>query len=69
MNGCAPSRRGCRRAVGSRPTPGFPRETTAAAQAVFAVAAERLDPGEVDKIIRHSPGALRTLWPVEAGGR
>jgi|OM-RGC.v1.022427029 uncharacterized protein (DUF2267 family) len=55
--------------VEGRLPPGFPRETIAAAQAVLAVAAKRLDPGEVDKIIRHSPGALRTLWPVEAGGR
>ncbi|MDP1736511.1 MAG: DUF2267 domain-containing protein [Caulobacter sp.] len=44
--------------------PSFPREPNGAAEAVFAVMAARLDPGEVAKLIQHLPTALRTLWPI-----
>ncbi len=39
-----------------------PEEATTA---VFAVLADRLDPGETDKIIRMAPEPLRRYWPVD----
>lgn len=44
----------------------FPATGLEAAEAVFGVLAERLDPGEVRKIMAHLPAPLRTLWPEPA---
>lgn len=45
--------------------PAFPREPNAAVSAVFGVMAERLDPGEVQKLVRYLPAPLRPYWPAE----
>lgn len=45
--------------------PGFPREGLGVVQAVFALMAERLDPGEIRKLLDYLPSPLRPLWPVE----
>jgi uncharacterized protein (DUF2267 family) len=42
--------------------PAFPREGMGATRAVFEVMAERLDPGEVDKLLAYLPASLRPLW-------
>ncbi|MDO8295875.1 MAG: DUF2267 domain-containing protein [Caulobacter sp.] len=52
-------------AVARRLPPDFPRAPDVITPAVFAVLAERLDPGETAKIVRHLPEPLRTLWPAE----
>jgi uncharacterized protein (DUF2267 family) len=51
-------------AVAVRLAPSFPREPNAVAEAVFAVLAARLDPGEVSKLIQHLPMPLRAAWPA-----
>lgn len=43
--------------------PNFPREPNAAVEAVFAVLEHRLDPGEVQKLLKYLPTPLRTYWP------
>lgn len=44
---------------------GFPCDALSATRAVFGVLADRLDPGEVDKLIRVLPSGLRSLWPKD----
>jgi uncharacterized protein (DUF2267 family) len=39
-----------------------------AVRAVFEVMANRLDPGEVEKLIKLFPDELRTLWPAARHG-
>ncbi|MGZ6015510.1 MAG: DUF2267 domain-containing protein [Phenylobacterium sp.] len=43
----------------------FPREGLGTARAVLQVLAERLDAGEVQKLIAYLPAALRPLWEPE----
>lgn len=43
----------------------FPCDARTMAVAVFAIMTERLDPGEVDKLIRYLPAALHVLWPED----
>ncbi|MDI1327729.1 MAG: DUF2267 domain-containing protein [Brevundimonas sp.] len=50
-------------AVAGQLPPSFPFSGLEAAEAVFAVLAERLDAGEVRKILVHLPEPLRGLWP------
>jgi uncharacterized protein (DUF2267 family) len=45
--------------------PDFPREGQGVVKAVFQVMAERLDRGEIDKLIGHLPAPLRPLWQAE----
>lgn len=52
-------------AVARRLPPDFQRGPEAAVIAVFAVLADRLDPGETDKLIRHLPEPLRRFWPAD----
>ena len=42
--------------------PAFPREGLGVARAVFEVMAERLEAGEVHKLIAYLPAPLRPLW-------
>ena len=42
--------------------PAFPREGMGATRAVFEVMGERLDAGEVAKLLSYLPGPLRPLW-------
>lgn len=51
--------------VADRLPPKFPREPNEAAEAVFAVLAERLDPGEVTKLAQYLPSRLRSLFPAQ----
>jgi len=51
--------------VAKRLPPGFDDSADAAVTAVFAVLADRLDPGETDRIIRLLPGSLGRYWPVD----
>lgn len=44
--------------------PSFPRRANEAAEAVFRVMVERLDPGESRKLVQRLPGPLKALWPV-----
>lgn len=41
----------------------FPRDALGVSTAVLEVMTDRLDPGEVDKLIRYLPAHLRALWP------
>ncbi|HWQ86819.1 DUF2267 domain-containing protein [Brevundimonas sp.] len=50
-------------AVAGRLPPSFPFSGLEASEAVFGVLAERLDAGEVRKILVHLPEPLRGLWP------
>lgn len=50
-------------AVAERLPPSFPSSGIEASEAVFGVLAERLDGGEVRKILVHLPEPLRGLWP------
>ncbi len=43
----------------------FPREGLGTAHAVLQVLAERLDAGEVQKLLAYLPAALRPLWEPE----
>jgi uncharacterized protein (DUF2267 family) len=43
----------------------FPREALGAARAVLQVLAERLDAGEVEKLLAYLPVSLRPLWEPE----
>jgi uncharacterized protein (DUF2267 family) len=52
-------------AVAERLPPSVPHEPATAVEVVFAVLADRLDPGETAKLMRHLPAALRVLWPIE----
>lgn len=45
--------------------PGFDLDALSTARAVFAVIAERIDPGESAKVVDHLPGPLKALWPAE----
>lgn len=45
--------------------PAFPREPEAVAKVVFREMADRLDPGETQKLVGHMPAPLRPLWPAE----
>ncbi|HRD28068.1 MAG TPA: DUF2267 domain-containing protein [Caulobacter sp.] len=54
-----------RDAVADRLPAGFPRSAEAITPAVFAVLADRIDPGETDKLRRHLPESLRALWPAD----
>jgi uncharacterized protein (DUF2267 family) len=49
--------------VADRLPPSFPFSGIEASEAVFGVLAERLDAGEVRKILAHLPEPLRRLWP------
>lgn len=51
--------------VARRFPPSFPREPNEAVNAVFRVMSDRLDPGEVRKLIQHLPTSLRSFWPTE----
>ena len=53
------------RAVAERLPAAFPREATGTVEAVFAMLAVRLDPGEVHKLTQYLPSRLRTFWPAE----
>ena len=44
--------------------PAFPRRGNEAAQAVFGVMADQLDPGECRKLLERLPRLLRALWPT-----
>ena len=46
--------------------PGFPRDPARTAEAVFQVLGAEIDPGEMAKVGRALPAALRKLWPVTA---
>lgn len=50
-------------AVAGRLPPSFPFSGLETSEAVFGVLAERLDAGEVRKILVHLPEPLRGLWP------
>lgn len=50
-------------AVAGRLPPSFPFSGIETSKAVFGVLAERLDGGEVRKILVHLPEPLRDLWP------
>lgn len=52
-------------AVAKRLPAEFGRPAEAAVTAVFAVVADRLDPGETDKLIRLSPEPMRRFWPAD----
>jgi uncharacterized protein (DUF2267 family) len=54
-----------RDAVAKQLPPTFGRSPEAVMTAVFAVLADRLDPGEADKIIRLLPEPLRDFWPAD----
>ena len=43
----------------------YPHDPTRTVEVVFAMLADRLDPGETSKLIRHLPPPLRVLWPVD----
>lgn len=45
--------------------PAFPRAADEVVRAVLSVVAERVDPGEVAKIVAHLPLPLHRFWPVE----
>jgi uncharacterized protein (DUF2267 family) len=45
--------------------PDFPREGQGVVKAVFQVMVERLDSGEIEKLIGHLPAPLRPLWRPE----
>ena len=45
----------------------FPRDAFAVSCAVLEVMSNRLDPGEIDKLIRYLPTQLRPLWPKDYG--
>lgn len=51
------------KAVAERLPPHFPREAPGVAEAVFRVMANRLDPGEIAKIVHQLPMPLRAMWP------
>jgi uncharacterized protein (DUF2267 family) len=55
-------------AVAGALPPSFPREPDAVVHAVFAVLADKLDPGEVDKLRRQLPSPLGVLWPPDYRG-
>jgi len=50
-------------AVAERLPPHFPREASGVVEAVLSVMANRLDPGQIAKIIHHLPSPLRAMWP------
>lgn len=50
-------------AVAGRLPSSFPHSGLEASEAVFGVLADRLDAGEVRKILVHLPEPLRALWP------
>jgi uncharacterized protein (DUF2267 family) len=52
------------RAVDERLAPDFPCEPQGVIEAVFAVMVDRLDSGEVAKIIHHLPKSLGGMWPA-----
>lgn len=56
-------------AVADRLPPSFPASGVEAAEAVFGVLGEHLDPGEGRKIVAHLPEPLRTLWPTRTAVR
>lgn len=56
-------------AVADRLPPSFPASGLEAAEAVFGVLGERLDAGEVRKIVAHLPEPLRALWPAPPAAR
>lgn len=51
-------------AVAAQLPPSFAFSGREATEAVFGVLSERLDGGEVRKIVRHLPEPLRVLWPA-----
>lgn len=53
-------------AVEGQLAPAFPRDGLGVAEAVFEVMVERLDAGEVDKLIAYLPAPLRPLWEPQA---
>ncbi len=52
--------------VAKHAPPGMAFDAEAAARAVFEVMWERVDPGEVSKLIRMFPPKLREFWPAIA---
>lgn len=54
-------------AVKDRLGDAFPRDPLSVSTAVLQVLADRLDPGEVDKLIHYLPAHLRPLWPKDYG--
>lgn len=51
--------------VAARLPPDFPRAADEVVVAVLSVLAERIDSGEVAKIVAHLPLPLHRFWPVE----
>lgn len=51
--------------VAAQLSPGFPRHSNEAIEAVFAALGAQLDPGEVRKLVLHLPVPLRAYWPFE----
>jgi uncharacterized protein (DUF2267 family) len=51
------------------PQQGAPVDPNMALRATFAVLWEKLDPGEIAKIVRLLPAELESLWPEEARRR
>jgi uncharacterized protein (DUF2267 family) len=51
--------------VARRFPPGFPRQGNEAAEAVFRAMGDKLDPGEMAKLVRHLPIPLRSFFPIE----
>ena len=47
--------------------PGFPRDPETVVRASFKTAYDRLDGGEVDKVVRHLPRHVRELWLDDIG--
>lgn len=52
-------------AVADRLPADFPRSAEVVTPAVFAMMADRLAPGETDKLQRYLPDSLRALWPAD----
>lgn len=49
--------------IEDRLPPAFPRDPRSVAEAVFAVLAAKVDPGQARKLLALLPPPLRTLWP------
>jgi uncharacterized protein (DUF2267 family) len=51
-------------AIGGHLPPAFPRQPNEVTEAVLAVAAEQLDPGEMAKLAHYLPARLRNVFPA-----
>ncbi|HEY2050415.1 MAG TPA: DUF2267 domain-containing protein [Caulobacteraceae bacterium] len=52
-------------AVAASLPPSYPHDPARTVEVVFAMLADRVDPGETSKLIRHLPPPLRVLWPAD----